>query len=235
MGGTTARGPGPVVGLPVSRTLLAALVTLGAIVVGLVEFGAVSYAYGRMGIGPGWMIAVLTASLVGSLVDIPLVVVPARLIRVEIPVRVYGLVVRVPAMVREQGTVVAVNVGGAVVPVGVSVYLIVAGDLGLGALAATVLVTGVVFAVARPVRGVGVVTPALVPPAAAALFAVLFGGSHAAAVAFVAGTVGTLIGADVLNLPRVREIGAPKVSIGGAGTFDGIFLAGLLGVLIASI
>lgn len=235
MAGTSPRGTGPVIGAPVTRVLLAALVTLGVLVVGMVELGAVSYAYDRMGIGPGWMAAVLVASLLGSFVDVPVAVIPARLVRVEVPVRVYGVLVRVPALLHEHGTVVAVNVGGAVVPVGVAAYLVVAGDLRIGALPATLLVTGVVFAVARPVPGVGVVTPALVPPAAAAVSGLLLGAPHAAATAFVAGTLGTLVGADLLTLPRVRELGAPRVSIGGAGTFDGIFLAGLLGVLLASL
>jgi uncharacterized membrane protein len=42
-------------------------------------------------------------------------------------------------------------------------------------------------------------------------------------------------GGDVLNLGRVRALGAPVVSIGGAGTFDGIYLPGVIAVLIASL
>jgi uncharacterized membrane protein len=49
----------------------------------------------------------------------------------------------------------------------------------------------------------------------------------------VSGTLGTLIGADLLNFNKILKIGAPVISIGGAGTFDGIFLAGIMGVLIA--
>jgi uncharacterized membrane protein len=44
----------------------------------------------------------------------------------------------------------------------------------------------------------------------------------------------TLIGADLLNLDAVRGLGAPVASIGGAGTFDGIFLTGIMAVLLAS-
>jgi uncharacterized membrane protein len=51
--------------------------------------------------------------------------------------------------------------------------------------------------------------------------------------AYVGGTLGTLIGADVLNLGRIGGLGAPIVSVGGAGTFDGIFLTGILAVLLA--
>jgi uncharacterized membrane protein len=54
-----------------------------------------------------------------------------------------------------------------------------------------------------------------------------------AAVAFVCGTMGTLLGADLFNLRRIRDMGAPVASIGGAGTFDGIFLTGVLAVLLA--
>jgi uncharacterized membrane protein len=45
--------------------------------------------------------------------------------------------------------------------------------------------------------------------------------------------VGTLVGADLLNLGRLRGVGAPVASIGGAGTFDGIFVTGIVAVLLA--
>ena len=45
--------------------------------------------------------------------------------------------------------------------------------------------------------------------------------------------MGTLIGADLLNLTRLAEIGAPALSIGGAGTFDAVFLTGIIAGLLA--
>ena len=45
-------------------------------------------------------------------------------------------------------------------------------------------------------------------------------------------SLGALIGVDILNLPRIRELGAPVVSIGGAGTFDGIFPSGIIAAFI---
>ena len=54
-----------------------------------------------------------------------------------------------------------------------------------------------------------------------------------APLAYIAGSLGTLIGADLTNLDKVRGLGAPVASIGGAGTFDGIFLTGILAVLFA--
>ena len=58
--------------------------------------------------------------------------------------------------------------------------------------------------------------------------------TNVAAVAYVSGSLGTLIGADLLNLGRIQGLGAPVMSIGGAGTFDGIFLTGVVAVLLAS-
>jgi uncharacterized membrane protein len=68
---------------------------------------------------------------------------------------------------------------------------------------------------------------------AAALTALLVRRREAAALAYVGGSMGTLIGADLLNLGKVQGLGAPVISIGGAGTFDGIFVTGVLAVLIA--
>jgi uncharacterized membrane protein len=113
-------------------------------------------------------------------------------------------------------------------------YLVVHAHLGWRAVGATALVSAVTFAAARPVRGVGIVVPTLVPPAAAVAAGWLIGAQAPAAVAFVSGTVGTLVGADLLNLWRVRTLGAPVVAIGGAGTFDGIFVTGVIAVLFSA-
>ena len=92
-----------------------------------------------------------------------------------------------------------------------------------------------VWLVARPIEGVGIVTPSILPPAVAAITAIVIGGATEAALAYTCGTLGTLIGADLMNLPRIRGLAAPEASIGGAGTFDGVFLSGLLAVVIASL
>ena len=67
-----------------------------------------------------------------------------------------------------------------------------------------------------------------------AVVAVLLSYEDAAPLAYIGGSLGTLIGADLLNLEKIAELGAPIASIGGAGTFDGIFLTGILAVLLAS-
>ena len=73
-----------------------------------------------------------------------------------------------------------------------------------------------------------------VPAVATAVVALLLSRQYAAPLAYISCSLGTLIGADVLNLDKIRGLGAPVASIGGAGTFDGIFLTGIVAVLLAS-
>ena len=83
------------------------------------------------------------------------------------------------------------------------------------------------------VPGVGIAVPMLLPPLLAAGVALILAFRRAPAVAYVSGSMGALIGADLLNLGRVAEMGAPVLSIGGASTFDGVFLTGILAGLLA--
>jgi len=68
-----------------------------------------------------------------------------------------------------------------------------------------------------------------VPVVATAILALVLSREYAAPLAYIGGSMGTLIGADILNLDNIGSLGAPIASIGGAGTFDGIFLTGILG------
>lgn len=86
---------------------------------------------------------------------------------------------------------------------------------------------------AHPVPGMGIAISPLVAPIVAALSAILISRKHAAPVAYIAGSVGTLLGADILNLGVIRDLGTPVASIGGAGVADGVFLAGIVAVLLA--
>jgi len=126
-----------------------------------------------------------------------------------------------------------VNVGGAVIPLIVSIHLLAAHTgLLLVATVGSFITAILVHFMARKVRGVGIVTPALLPPVAAALIAYLLAPGSPAIVAYVSGTLGALIGADLTNLRGITKLGAPIASIGGAGTFDGVFLTGLVAVLL---
>jgi uncharacterized membrane protein len=220
---------------PLDTAFVMGLATAGLLIIGLVAFDALSYVYHRIGISLGWMAIILAGALLGSMINIPVARLRAQVRQENTLVTVFGVTYRIPLAIRTGSTTIAVNVGGAIVPAAVAIYLICHDRLPLTALFATLIVTALVFSVARPVAGVGIVTPPLVPPLVAALAAIWLGGHFVAAVAYVAGTFGTLVGADLLNMPRVRSLQAPMVSIGGAGTFDGLFLTGLVAVLLASL
>ena len=220
---------------PLSLPVLVVLGLLLAVTAGLVQAGTLVYAYERIGIDRDWLLALLALSILGSVINLPVgrlrgtAVVAARV------VRIYGVRYRLPALRERRETVIAINLGGAVVPTGLAAFLIWREHLGNRALVAAGIVAVVTFALARPVKGVGIVLPGLVPPVVAAIAALAIAAPVAPALAYVAGVLGTLVGADLLNLPRIRKLDAPVASIGGAGTFDGIFLSGLLAVLIASL
>jgi len=92
-----------------------------------------------------------------------------------------------------------------------------------------------VHVVARPVPRLGIAVPTLLPGLFAVLTAVALHPAAMAGLVYVAGTLGTLAGADLANLGKVRRLGAPVASIGGAGTFDGVFLTGIIAVLLAGL
>lgn len=141
----------------------------------------------------------------------------------------------VPVVVDWPGTVIAVNVGGALIPGLMSLYLLVRNRLWSKGLIAAACVTAVCHFLADPVPGVGIALPVLVPSLVAAIVALVLSREHAAPLAYMCGSLGTLFGADLLNLDKVQGLGAPVASIGGAGTFDGVFLVGIVAVLIASL
>ena len=141
----------------------------------------------------------------------------------------------VPVVSHWQGTVIAVNVGGAVIPTLLSLYLLFKRDLWVKGTIATAIVALVLHWLANPVPGLGIAVPVFVPVVTTAAVALLLTRRDAAPLAYIAGSLGTLIGADLTNLDKVRGLGAPVASIGGAGTFDGIFLTSILAVLIANL
>ncbi len=134
-----------------------------------------------------------------------------------------------------QGTIVAVNVGGCVIPVLISLYILIKYDLWVLGAVGTAIVAVITHQLATPVHGVGIALPIFVPPIVTAIVAVLLSRPYAGPLAYISGSLGVLIGADLSNLGKVASLGAPVASIGGAGTFDGIFLTGVLAVLLASI
>jgi uncharacterized membrane protein len=208
---------------------LVALIMLPFLMVGLI-----GEAFLRLGISPSLIFWLLILTLVGSLVNLPIYKFENLELVGDQMVSYFGMRFRVPRPGRPQATILAVNVGGALIPVALSLYLIAKIDFGLSLPILLVVVTVVVNRLARPVRGMGIGVPGLVPPLVAALGAYLLCPPELRApCAYIASTMGILIGADLLNLGQIRKLGAPVASIGGAGTFDAIFLSGIIAVLLS--
>ncbi len=207
----------------------------------MLEIGAINYAFNALGLPPHAAFWALIVSLFGSYINIPIS-------RIEgghgggpsspDVVSYFGMRYRVPEhLAAGRSTVVAINVGGAIVPLCICAWILAVNPaVFLQAVLGTAIVTFVVHRAARPIAGVGIATPMFIPPIVAALVGMLLSGGaphHADAIAYISGVMGTLIGADLMNLGRLSELGAPVASIGGAGTFDGIFLTGIVAVLLA--
>jgi uncharacterized membrane protein len=221
--------------LPLTPGFFSILVGILAILFLLLQLGALRYAYLSLGVSSGTAMLLLIGSLFGSYFNIPVAELPAQQVMSNQVVDFFGMRYAVPVVVNWPATVIAVNVGGAVIPTLMSVYLLTKHELWAKGLIATAIVALILHWLADPVAGIGIAVPVFLPAVTTAVVAVVLSRDRAAPLAYIAGGMGTLIGADLTNLDKVSGLGAPVASIGGAGTFDGIFLTGILAVLLASL
>ncbi len=221
--------------LPLTPLLFSFLVFLFIGLVILIQLRILRYAYMRLGISPGAALLLLFSSLIGSYFNIPIAVLPGETMQSGQIVDFYGMQYVVPFVVSSPGTVLAINVGGAVIPTIMSTYLVIRYQLWLKAAIAIALIAFIIHMMATPVHGLGIAVPVFAPVVTTAILALILSREYAAPLAYIGGSMGTLIGADLLNLDKITGLGAPVASIGGAGTFDGIFLTGILAVLLAGI
>lgn len=204
-------------------------------------------------LSPQAAVLVLIGMIFGSLFNIPIARFPLDK-EVDVPVfeSLAGIQL-MPQMKRlRQESIIAVNLGGCIIPVLLAVWLsrfIVAG----GPTAIMVTLVGIAFntfvcyRTSRLVPGMGIAMPVFIPPLAAVV-ATWFGFGIIgpmlgdlgvdfrplyAPVAFVIGISGPLIGADLLHWNEFKKLDAPSISIGGAGTWDGIVLSGMIASLLA--
>ena len=208
------------------------LLTLFAVV--LLQVGILTLAFDKLGLSPGSAFLLLFASLMGSAINLPLFKVKASAPREPMvpPPVLRMLRIRLPPF--EGYTVIALNVGGGLIPIAFSLYLLLHNPGLWGkALLATSLVAAISYFASRPVPGMGIGMPILVAPLTAAIIALTIGGEQSAPLAYICGTLGVLVGADILRLKNIRQMGSPIASIGGAGNFDGIFITGIVAVLLA--
>jgi len=197
----------------------------------LVQIGLLHIAAEKLGIHFSQALLALFLSLVGSVINLPLFSLPLPPDAEPPPARdwLFGRLRLPPDRI-----IVAINLGGAVMPMLFSLYLLQRPETHLLPVIITTAIVGTIsYLLSRPIPGLGVAMPVFIPPMAAAVSAMLLAPASSPAVAYIGGTLGVIIGADLLRLPTIQRIGARVVSIGGAGTFDGIFLTGIVAVLLA--
>jgi uncharacterized membrane protein len=222
--------------LPLTPGFFSILVGLFIILlVVLLVLRALRHAYLSLGISSSTAMLLLFGSLIGSYFNIPIAVLPHEPMVSDRVIDFFGMQYNVPAVENFAGTVIAVNVGGAVIPTLMSLYLLSVRGLWVNGAIATAAVALAMHWLANPVPGIGIAVPVFWPALITAVVALVLSRQNAAPLAYIGGSLGTLIGADLTNLDKVAGLGAPVASIGGAGTFDGIFLTGILAVLLASL
>jgi len=191
----------------------------------------------KLHISPGAAFWLALAIMFGGMINIPVRRGGGQVARID-PFAAYRLPGPWTGMPMPGESMIAVNLGGCVIPVAIALYelwhLAARGPNALLIAGAVVLANVVLsYRMARPVPGVGIVVPLLLSPALSALLALLLAGDYAPPVAFVAGVAGPLIGADLLHLRDLDRRGIGVASIGGAGTFDGIVLSGIVAAYLA--
>jgi len=223
--------------VPIWLSLLAALFLL--FLLPLLFAHVMASGLAKLHLDPASAILLVIGIIVGGMVNIPVRRI-ARNDAVEThPFAAFGMFGPSSAFTRSRReTIIAVNLGGCVIPTILAVYEIAwiaeakPGLMWAVAVASLVNIS-VCYALARPVAGLGIAMPGLVPALVAVLAALLLASDEAPAVAYIAGVAGPLIGADLLHLRDIERISVGILSIGGAGTFDGIVLSGIVAAYLA--
>ncbi|MCS7249719.1 MAG: DUF1614 domain-containing protein [candidate division WOR-3 bacterium] len=194
----------------------------------LVPLGIINISFQKLGLSPEFGFFFFFLSLIGSGINIP--IFEEKIYKEEdfcLPYP-FSLFYRLP---RYEKKIIAINFGGCIMPLLLSLYLLSKVSF-LSVIICTFLMTLISKYLSRPVPGIGIVMPAIIPPIFSALFALIFGRPNPSPVAYISGVLGVLIGADLLNLSKIRKTHYSILSIGGAGVFDGIFLVGIIAVLL---
>src|SRR5579875_1256901 len=136
--------------------LLIALAFL-AILFLLIQIELISYAFRVLGLRPRAALFVLLVSLLGSYVNIPLYTVESGPRPLVATINYFGIVYAIPFEYAGPKTTVAVNIGGALVPLAVTAYALTrTPEAILPSVLGTAVVAFVTHQFARPIRGLGI-------------------------------------------------------------------------------
>jgi len=218
--------------MPVISVGIFLLIVLLFIAMLQVEFLEIAFA--KLGLTPESTLLLIIGTLIGSGINLPVYKTRTKATGhfVQLPGKPPVWELFKPA--REGYTVIAVNIGGCIIPVGLCIYFFMQQTLEpLKLLLAILAISTLSYKFSRSIPGIGVAMPILIPPLVAAVLALMLDPAHAAQFAYISGVLGVLLGADIFRLKEIFTLGAPVASIGGAGTFDGIFLTGIIAALLA--
>lgn len=184
----------------------------------------------KLGLSPGSATILLVATFMGSVLNLPITRIRSNFVFDEAnPLHKLSL----PMKFRDGYTLVAINVGGGLIPILFSSYLVSVSELSVSVIVmAVIAVSAISYMFSRPIANMGIGMPLFIAPVSAAVIAMLLARENAPALAYIAGSLGVLIGADILRIKDIRQLNAPIAAIGGAGTFDGIFMTGIIAVLL---
>lgn len=200
----------------------------------LIQVELLSFAFAKLGLPPALGLVVLSLSLLGSVINLPVTRIKSQVPIREFTKAVYWGLLRVPVRPFQNETQISINLGGCLIPAALSIYLFSNSPLSLSStLLGVAIITLISYSFSRPIQGLGIGMPILVAPVSAALVGLILSPEHSAPLAYISGTLGVLIGADLLRMKDISRLGTPYASIGGAGTFDGIFITGIVAALLA--
>ncbi|MCW9032562.1 MAG: DUF1614 domain-containing protein [Gammaproteobacteria bacterium] len=187
----------------------------------------------KLGLSPDSAILLLGCTLFGSLINLRIFTINSSFEKMPENYFLPRALLKPLPFIKGK-TIIALNVGGALIPISFSLYLITIHSIDfLHLITAIIFVTFISYSFSRPVKGLGIGIPVFIAPISAALSALMLSPENSAPLAYICGTLGVLIGADLLRLKDIKQMGVPTASIGGAGTFDGIFFTGIIAVLLA--
>src|SRR5215467_7385659 len=135
---------------PITLIFFLAFWVLLGLLVALIQIGILQYVFDSMGISRRYMLGLLLLCLLGSYINIPIAQFPGTHERVGHIVSFYGVQYVVPEMLNYPGTVLAVNLGGAVIPFCLSIYLMFKHHLFGKSLVAVAIVSVLVHLMAQP-------------------------------------------------------------------------------------
>jgi len=218
--------------MPINSLMIFFLISL--FFVAFLQIHLFEIAFAKLGLAPEVTLFLLIGTLLGSGINLPIYSMETKQTGHLVMSPDRKPIWEIFQPVREGKVVIAVNVGGCLIPVGLCIYFISLQLIDfINIFAGIAAITALSFKFSRLVPGLGVGMPIFLAPFASALLALILDPEHAAHLAYISGVFGVLIGADILRLNTIAGLGTPVAAIGGAGTFDGIFMTGIIAALLA--